>query len=182
MDDSLKIYCRHKHLNKPIESNQVLFVGTSYNRKTKIIEDPECIDMPDLINSDGSLYTIEQEIMKESCLDISHKFILEFIKNLINKEIRFYTVDPTYEANEKKFGDDPPNYQGHYSMLLNELDENVTNKYAVICIMACYNDFFNLNNIDKINKLLDVNGYLIIYDTIQYDFSSSFNQNFVKVV
>ncbi len=177
-----KIYRRSLYTIETSQSNNILFVGTSYNRKTKIIDDPECYDMPGLINFDGSLFTKEQELMKNSSLDENYKYIIPFLENLLKKEIEYFTVDPTYETNKTKFGDDPKNYKGHYSMLFNELNENITKKFAVICIMACYKDFFDKNNIDKINKLLDVNGYLIIYDSVPYEFSSLFSKNFLKVV
>ena len=168
-------------------SNEILFVGTAYNRKGKITDDPECYDMPGLINPDGSLYTNEQEIMKNSCLDENYKYILPYIKNLLKKEIMFSTVDPTYETNKTKFENDPKNYIGHYSMLFNELKENVTDfdhlkKYAIICVMSCYKDFFDKTNINKINKLLDNKGYLIIYDTVPYEFTLYFNQKFIQIV
>ena len=130
--------------------------------------------MPPLLNYDGTIYDINNELSNlESSKESIFKNINYIYKNAI---IKYTTVDPTYLTNKKKVANDDNNYVGHIQNLLIDIPDNII--YDNISIVGCYQDLFDDANIDKIKKILNPNGYIIIHDTVPYYYSDNFHSTF----
>ncbi len=172
----MAIYFKFKNSNESndyIQLVNTLIVGTSENRYSIPIED--CDDMPPLLNSDGTIFDVNNEL---SNLESSKESIFKNINNIYkNAIIKYTTVDPTYFANKKKVDKDDDNYIGHIQNLLIDIPENII--YDNISIVGCYQDLFDDANIDKIIKILHPNGCIIIHDTVPYYYSEYFYSKFI---
>jgi len=171
----MPIYLKFKTSNESNGNIQIvntLIVGTSENRHNIPIEG--CDDMPHLLNYDGSIYDIDNEL---SNLETSKENIFININYIYkNAVIKYTTVDPTYLADKKKVANDDNNYVGHIQNLLIDIPDNII--YDNISIVSCYQDLFDDANIDKIRKILNPNGYIIIHDTVPYYYSDYFHSTF----
>lgn len=172
-------YFKLKNSNKSNGDIQVvntLLVGTSENRHHAPIEG--CDDMPPLLNYDGTIYDINNELSNlESSKESIFKNINYIYKNAI---IKYTTVDPTYLSDKKKISKDDSNYAGHIQKLLIDIPDNIM--YDSISVIGCYQDFFDIKNIDKIIKILNPDGYIIIHDTVPYYYSEYFNSIFYEIM
>ena len=158
--------------NYNISVVNALMIGTAENRLNVPIED--CDDMPDLLNDDGTIY---DEASAKSNLEEDKYNIFKNINNIYkNAIIKYTTVDPTYFSNKKRVDNDDNNYTGHIQNLLIDIPDNII--YDNISVVGCYQDLFDDENIDKIKKILNPNGYIIIHDTVPYCYSDYFHSIF----
>ena len=158
--------------NDNISVVNTLMIGTAENRLNVPIED--CDDMPNLLNDDGTIY---DETSAKSNLEYGKYNIFKNINNIYkNAIIKYTTVDPTYFSNKKRVDNDDNNYIGHVQDLLINIPENII--YDNISVVGCYQDFFDNQNIDKIIKILNPDGYIIIHDTVPYRYSDYFYLKF----
>ena len=172
----MAIYFKFKNSNESNDDIQVvntLLVGTAENRHHTPIEG--CDDMPHLLNYDGTIYDINNEL---SNLESSKESIFKNINHIYkNALIKYTTVDPTYLFDKKKVNKDDNNYVGHIQNLLIDIPDSIM--YDSISVVGCYQDFFDIKNIDKIVKILNPDGYIIIHDSIPYYFSEYFYSKFI---
>jgi len=171
----MAIYFKFKNSNESNDDIQVvntLIVGTAENRHHAPIEG--CDDMPSLLNYDGTIYDINNELSNlESGKESIFKNINHIYKNAI---IKYTTVDPTYLFDKKKVNKDDSDYVGHIQKLLIDIPDNIM--YDSISVVGCYQDLFDNANIDKIKKILNPNGYIIIHDTVPYYYTDNFHSKF----
>ena len=172
----MAIYFKFKNSNKSNDNIQVvntLIVGTAENRHHAPIEG--CDDMPPLLNYDGTIYDINNEL---SDLENRKESIFKNINHIYkNALIMYTTVDPTYLSDQKKINKDDSNYVGHIQKLIIDIPDNII--YDSISVIGCYQDFFDNKNIDKIVKILNPDGYIIIHDTVPYYYSDYFHLSFI---
>lgn len=153
---------------------KVLFVGTSENRWSIIDDIP---DLPDLLDESDSIIDPLNEKSNLECYKID---LLDQISNIFDNPatIKYMTVDPAY-GEKKREKDDDPNYMGHVSELLENLETDI--KFDIVSILGCYPNFFSILNINKIDELLKESGRLIIQDNIPYKFNNYFKDFFVNI-
>lgn len=151
-----------------------LFVGTAENRLPEETVFPD--DLPKLIVSNG---IVVDHMTEKSDLEEYKKEIFQNIQQLYtNSIIKYSTVCPSY-SNNKRTQQEDIKYIKHYQCLLKDLEEKTI--YNNISIIGCYKNLFDDINIDKIIKIIDCDGYLIIHDTIPYIFSDYFYEKFVII-
>ena len=145
--------------------SRVLFVGTVENRFYKQDNSDDYIDMPPLINMDGEICNKDDEI---SDLEKHKNYLFTFLKNIIGNQFHYYTVDPVYSNNIKIIDNEDDYYLGHLSSLLHLIDSKFHNYFDYIIITNCYQDFFNKNNIDKLNLLSKYDNRIYIFKEVPY--------------
>ena len=176
--DLIKVFCskNNKFLNDNVS---ILVIGSSENRN-RIIND-DYLDMPQLINSDGSIY---DDKIEPSDFDISKNIIFKKISEITNindiDNFKYLTVDPTYDNTLRNINiKDNVNYKGHISSMFHQINDDKINDCNVICVVGCYKDFFDETNILKISNILEKNGgYLLICDTVIYNIDKLFIKKF----
>ena len=158
----------------------IIGIGSAENRVRDNTMDPDCDDMPDLLNSDGTIYDetnepSQFEYIKNNIFDTIEKISCQKSNNF-----SYLTVDPAYTNNSKKLDD--IKYRGHVSSLFHNLTIEKTKDCNIICIIGCYCDFFDNTNVSKIIEILKRNnGYLLICDTVPYETGYLFNSTFQKI-
>ena len=159
-----------------------LFVGTAENRT--YIDPDEDPEMPDLIDINGKVIDPDDEITE---LEKYKQQLIKLVSR--NDDIYYYTVDPLY-SNVVKKDYDPKYYLGHYRCNLKDLPcitttediyNNLYKQFDYIVITSCYQNFFNKENVDKLNNLLkspDVRTPLVyILYTVKYNISDYMREN-----
>nr|QFG74507.1 MAG: hypothetical protein [Megaviridae environmental sample] len=139
----------------------VLFVGTSDNRL--LVDSEDYNDIPDLLNYDGTICNHQSQLTE---LEKYKKTLCNFVKNKLNDDFVYYTVDPEY-SNVKKT-EDSQSYKGHYSCYLSELENSLDNCFDYIVITSCYQDFFCKNNVNRLYRLLKKKKHIGIIDSVPY--------------
>jgi hypothetical protein len=134
-----------------------LFVATHENRKH--VENPELeSDMPPLVDSiTGQIITeflSELEQNKTLYMELIHRLLPEF------KLIQYMSIDPVY-TNEKVNEKDDPNYLGHLSMCLSDIDTKDIPRFDCVFVTSAYHDMFCPENIQVLNMIIKDDGYLI---------------------
>lgn len=177
----IKIY---KLRNNNFEFNpkhvSIIGIGSAENRLRDNTMGSEYDDMPDLLNSDGTIY---DETKEPSQFEYSKNIIFDTIEKLSyqkSSKFSYLTVDPAYTNKNNKLDD--INYRGHVSSLFHNLTIEKTKDCNIICIIGCYCDFFDNTNVSKIIEILKRNnGYLLICDTVPYETGYLFNSTFQKI-
>ena len=144
-------------------SKELLIVGSHENRLRYYDDDPEYNDLPKLYESNGDENS-DFEQYKED------------IFNIIDNDIKYSSVDPSYINDIKDISKNDKRYNGHIRSLFGELSDD--KKYDYILITSCYQNFF-VENIDKIKKLIKENGNIIVLYGVPYrSFYSIVNEHF----
>lgn len=157
--------------NRNINVLNTLIVGTSENRLPNEYDLSD--DLPGLIYHDGN---VVDPMTEKSDLEKNKKEIFQNIQKIYtNSIIKYSTICPSY-SNNKRTQQDDKNFIKHYQYLLKDLENKTI--YNNISIVGCYIDFFDDINIDKIIKIIEYDGYLIIHDNVPYIFSNYFYKKF----
>jgi len=139
--------------------NTILIVGSAENRKPVVYDSDS--DMPYLLNSDGSIY---DDSKSKSDFELNKNDLFKLLN--IKLPFNYITVDPSYTLEIKNIYLEDTRYKGHINRLFSDIKSVI---YTNIVIMGCYQDFFNSDNVNKLQIIMNSDSKLLIYNNIDYD-------------
>jgi len=145
----------------------LLGVCTSENRKMDISDnDPDMPTMVSLNQNNNNKYTMYISDFEKDKYAIFYTICKNLSVFKINK-IKYTTIDPAYTKELDNPVDDP-DYEGHLSILFNEIKPEYNSYFDYVYIASCYQEFFNDTNILALNRVTKPRAYIIIHLGVPY--------------
>jgi len=176
MNDYLKKMLKYKgKLQKGGNTYTLLGVCTAENRKMDDSDLDE--DMPPLLSFNSG---IVRKSFRSDFEKDKYRMFYTICQNLTESKmdsLKYTTIDPSL-TNEQKNPTEDPNYEGHISSLLSEIDQKYNNYFNFVYISSCYQKFFEDETIFTLNRITKPKAYLILKLGVPYENKVNLIENY----